>query len=527
MAVSLHKSSAASATASANDDSHHQPHDDHLNMLVLVDANSNPLNDLETVFRRRLFRASQILVCLRVSSDEIADSVDPDPFYALVSRYSYWPSLYDDVYAHFKSCLAPRFGLAASLQPLSEIWLELEGTADEEEQLMGQGAQNGQGQGQGAQAHIRTGGQNTNTLLPFGTTQQSIGNPSSSRGSARPVDTRLPIGVSWDIHYWSTPSTASSSTSRQHRSTSTPSDIAVNNNKVHNVIVHFRAPSEVAGGSEAVQDSFTDLAYDRDSHRDSYLNALRKAVYLQYGHANAFMRVPMGAQKQLLEAVHGPTCDHELYLRIITSQLGFPKTWKAWKSVALKVHLLHGSPRRDHDGGGDQHQKEDHIQKAEGRSHGFSTFLCCCEPFYNRSHGTAGGSTDAAKDVNAASPPTRAASATAGQVGDGPTSTTSASPRSAAVASPAAASTDVVNSELEQQEMLRPMSIGDALAEKLPFLRPDSEEGSSSSSSSFVWDFYALGLHLDPGTPLYWLALNCSYLDQYVHIVAVPGFITA
>eukprot|EP00392_Amoebophrya_sp_AT5.2_P013792 g13924.t1 len=343
-------------------------------------------------FRDRLFRGSYLLCRIRVSPDEVADSTEPEPMYALVSRYGYFASLYERLHAQFKGCLAPRFGSQA--QPLSEVWIE----SSEASQIESSAA-NGEGPA------LRGVGVALDWRVPIGVHWDSLFGADSrseledSRGGGGILSARHVAGARRSSFGGGTSSASASTRVRRddvgmasparqnqsisggsaactgpvavlrdacaaagappaprpfHRTTSSDSPggdelLALLQRErcehIWQLTVHFRAPSEVIGGDdEAAQESFAQSAFDEQGYRDCYLNALRKAIFLWHGNSNAFMRLPMQAQLELLDTVK--RCRFPRYRQILRDGLPYPKSWRLWRGVPLKFHFAR-TRRRD------------------------------------------------------------------------------------------------------------------------------------------------------------------------------------
>ncbi|CAD7946238.1 unnamed protein product [Amoebophrya sp. A120] len=517
-------------------------------------AGCAPRELLEEDFRGRLFGTSCILCCFRVSSDEVADSSVPSPYYALVSRLSYWPSLYPSLHARFRAFLAPRFGSQAS--PLAEVWLEsshssgavldwrlpvgvtrdiLFGTSGTS--TCGLSATQGINSpgGQPRDVYSR-GGTNSLTELGRSTVSARAGDSgvvktSTNKAAARggntttfeaTTSTSHPRELKMRRQLFCSEERKTADTAQDEKETGEEAssvldfveNSAATGDTIWELTVHFRAPSEVMLASQEVQESFADVALtDEKRFHTCYLNALRKAVFLWYGSANAFMRLPMKSQLDLLDTVTNPGLPNfAQYAFLLQTQLQYPKTWRDWRRIAIKFHFVVRS----------QQELSAQVEGAGSSPPGRQTA--------NRNSYT---------DPN-----------------DLPLAKTSSS-------CPAL----LTSSEVFSEDTNEPILLGDVVCEKLPFLcyerrkvmsvvsqsredeKGDNGDGTSilqtesragvGSSNEGLFSteaaqhrhyfqrraynaacrFLVQGLDVSLDTPLHWLALHCSYLDQYLHVV--------
>lgn len=48
---------------------------------------------VDQLFKKKIWKGANVLCCIRLASDEISDMTIPEPFYCLLSRYTYWPRI--------------------------------------------------------------------------------------------------------------------------------------------------------------------------------------------------------------------------------------------------------------------------------------------------------------------------------------------------------------------------------------------------------------------------------------------------
>lgn len=69
----------------------------------------------------------QLVLRIRLASDEVASLKEPAPLFCLASRLAYPPFLFNDVYEHFKLCLPPRMGQSYEISSL--MWFDYNNVA--------------------------------------------------------------------------------------------------------------------------------------------------------------------------------------------------------------------------------------------------------------------------------------------------------------------------------------------------------------------------------------------------------------
>lgn len=96
------------------------------------------------------------------------------------------------------------------------------------------------------------------------------------------------------------------------------------------LVVHFQAPHL----SNVSVVPFISLKYVEES----FMNALRKGLYLQHGTANAFMRFPKTNQTMIVQSVLKDNEGFDLYWEHF-GQVGQPKEVATWKQVGVKFNF--------------------------------------------------------------------------------------------------------------------------------------------------------------------------------------------